>query len=512
MPTGNLPASGKKLWEEVYDKALKGSCKGDKGCAAGSAWKAVKNAGWVKDKDGKWHKKAFLEEQFLTIKKAYIDSNGERRWRADTSNTDDDLAGDNMTLDLFCDFVGRIENQEPAPEEYRSNYWEGGMPYLSISHYPDLDGEGVPGVVDAVYIDGKYLKAKGRMNNTPLGDACWKAITEDLDKVKKGETVDNRVRVSIGFLDYGHKHKSDGFMFDRKSLEDICPECLKEILEGEYPGKAFYRGLLVHFALTRVPMNPDTSFSPDMEVTRSMTTRKEDAESIIGEEEAKKLDEKAKLVGKSEAFITKADDEEVDKAKGETCPDCGSKMVNGKCPKCDADEMEEEGCKAKKKKSDTEVEVDFSQVYAKIDELKASITAPQPKPTHILDRQLENLKARYDEIALADISSDEKLKLIQQPFNELGEILVSNLKSTAKEEPIVENRELDIVKAFSEALQPLAQKLDLLIQQGKTPVQNPVNVPQRRSFDPALVQQAQLTYSNKPMSIDEIARRSVGLS
>ena len=27
MPTGSLPASGKKLWEKVYDTALKGSCK-----------------------------------------------------------------------------------------------------------------------------------------------------------------------------------------------------------------------------------------------------------------------------------------------------------------------------------------------------------------------------------------------------------------------------------------------------------------------------------------------------
>ena len=34
MPTGSLPESGKKLWEKVYNEALKGSCKGDKECAA----------------------------------------------------------------------------------------------------------------------------------------------------------------------------------------------------------------------------------------------------------------------------------------------------------------------------------------------------------------------------------------------------------------------------------------------------------------------------------------------
>jgi len=127
---------------------------------------------------------------------------------------------------------------------------------------------------------------------------------------------------------------------------------------------------------------------------------------------------------------------------------------------------------------------------------------------HVAATLYENLKAKYDEIASSASPADEKLRMIQQPFNELGEVLVSNLKSTAPQDPEVERSEVDMVKAFSEALQPLAQKLDLLIQQGKT-VQNPVNSPPRRSFDPALVQQSQLTYSNKPMSIDEISRKIV---
>ena len=224
------------------------------------------------------------------------------------------------------------------------------MPYLSVSHYTDLDGEAVPGVVDAVYVDGSYLKAKGKMFDSKLGNACWKSLVEDLDKIKKGEAVDNKVRVSIGFLDYGHMHKSNGFVFDRKSLDDVCPECLDEIKKGEYAGRAFYKGLLVHLAMTRVPMNQDTTIDPDLEVTRSMTTRKEDAASIIGEELADDLDEKAKLVGKSEALIVKSEEEEVivEKAAGK-CPDCGATMKDGKCPECD-DEMEEEGCGDKKKK------------------------------------------------------------------------------------------------------------------------------------------------------------------
>ncbi|HEY9246460.1 MAG TPA: ChaB family protein, partial [Candidatus Methanoperedens sp.] len=69
MPTGNLPESGKKLWEEVYNKAKSGSCKDNpdvEKCAAGSAWKAVKNAGWHKSGDS-WVKSADLEEFSLTI-------------------------------------------------------------------------------------------------------------------------------------------------------------------------------------------------------------------------------------------------------------------------------------------------------------------------------------------------------------------------------------------------------------------------------------------------------------
>jgi hypothetical protein len=510
MPTGSLPESGKKLWEEVYDKAKKGSCEGDEECAARTAWSAVKGAGWSKDKEGKWHKKSAFEEQFLTIKKAYTDpKTGEKRWRADTSNTSNDLAGDNMTLELFADFVGRINADELAPEEYRSDFWEGGMPYLSISHYTDLDGEAVPGVVDAVYVDGSYLKAKGRMHDNQLGNACWKSLCEDLERVKKGETGDNKVRVSIGFLDFGHTHKSTGFVFDRKSLDDVCPECFKELieqaLEGKEPlGKSFYKGLLVHLAMTRVPMNRDTTIDPDMEVIRSMTTRKEDAASIIGEELAEELDDKAKLVGKSEVLVIKSEDEPlVEEAK----TDKKDEEME------DEEDEDSEEYKDKKKKKEMKSEaVDFSAVLSAIAELKSAIT-PATQPVHALDEAFAQFKTRYDEVCLSNNGADEKLRLIQPHFEELGSHLVSAIKSTVQTEEVVvksDNTGIDMVKALSEALQPLAQRLDLLIQQNK-PVTNPVSTPERRSFNPISVQQANLTMQAKPLSIDEIARRSVGL-
>jgi hypothetical protein len=185
------------------------------------------------------------------------------------------------------------------------------MPYLSLSHYPDLDGSAVPGVVDALFIDGKFLKAKGRLFDNPLGSAVWGALKSDLEQ--KANTEYNPVRISIAFLDYEHKHKDTGFIFTRSfdSLDTmICPECVKNRKEGKRGGKVFLKGLLIHLALTRIPVNQRTLMELE---EKSMTTRKQDAESIVGEELAAKIDEQAIAVGKSEAddaLIVRNDDVE----------------------------------------------------------------------------------------------------------------------------------------------------------------------------------------------------------
>jgi hypothetical protein len=102
-------------------------------------------------------------------------------------------------------------------------------------------------------------------------------------------------------------------------------------------------------------MNEGTDINPDMEVTRSMTTRKEDAASIIGEELAAEIDEEAKLVGKSEAMVIKTDEEIVEEAKTKE----EKKPVEDE----EEDDMEEkEGCgDKKKKKSDNNSEKAFQK-------------------------------------------------------------------------------------------------------------------------------------------------------
>jgi hypothetical protein len=217
------------------------------------------------------------------------------RWMAVASDTDEDSYKQRMSLELFSDFITKAQQDVEAPMEFRSEYWKGGMPYLSVSHYDDFNGMGSAGETVNIYIDGNRLKAKGICYDTPLGRAAFKAIKESLDNPNE----DNKVRISIGFLDWKHTH--NGVTFERKSIYDICPACRKS-----KENVVFLRGQLIHLALTRVPVNQRTTI--EAEVTKSMTTRKEDAESIVGAEEAEKLEElSVAMVGKSEALVIKAD-------------------------------------------------------------------------------------------------------------------------------------------------------------------------------------------------------------
>lgn len=516
MPTGSLPESGKKLWEKVKAEALAGSCKGDESCAAATAWKAVENAGWHKDKDGKWTKKSDLATFSLTIKKASFDPKTEEmRWRADASDTEPDLANDSMTHELFEDFVQRIESGELAPEEFRSDFWQGGMPYISVSHYPDCNGDAVPGVIDAIYIDGKYLKSKGRFNNTPLGKACWTAIKADLEQ--KSEQSD-KVRISIAFLDWMHKHKSNGFVFVRESIDDFCPECIRELITQKSLGKYFLKGQLVQEALTRVPMNQRTS----MEVDKSMTTMKEDAESIIGEELAEEIEKKAKeLVGKSEALVVKSAEEDMKKEctdkDGNVDEECMKKMKEKK-PEEKSNVVEPVVASVPAETSDLSKVLE--SIHADLAEIKSKISVETSTSTLELyaseiDRALGEFRSAYDEIMKSDNPELNKLQAIQPIYAALGEAIVKSV--TPPEAPKEEDNTVStldtksLVSVLSEVMKPVTQKLDLIIaqSQNKPPV---LGVPERRSIHPNEVLQLQSQSGEaKPLSIREIARRSVGL-
>lgn len=495
MPTGNLPAEGKKLWEEVYQKAKKGSCKDSddiEACASGSAWSAVKSAGWSKDAEGNWHKKAELQEFSLRIERAGLDKpTGDLLWRMVASDTDEDSYKDSMSLELFEDFIARAASGELVPEQFRSEFWSGGTPYLSISHYPDLNGDAVPGIVDAIYIDGNYFKAKGKYNKTKLGWACFDAVRSDLYDPKR-QDADNKVRVSIAFLDWKHRHKSNDFVFTRNSMDDVCPECMKEMLEflldgKQSDGKEFLKGHLIHLAHTRVPVNKRTS----MEVEKSMTTQKEDAASIVGEELANELEEKAKAITKSEALVIKSEEEK---------------------PKDEKEDKEEEE-KEKVEKSDfvnvqpnptiediASVSVSYQPDIEKI--VKAVLAETQKSvevPSHPLDTVFAEFKDSFDDVAKSDASLEDKLIKLQESYQKFADVVRASLTPAQPELSPESNTERAMTKMIT-VLEGLTQRMELVATRLSTPYpQAPTTtpaVPVQRSITPERI--ASLYPENPP--------------
>lgn len=655
----------KRQWVHVANSALE-RCVAKGGKEEECAVSAIRQADSVVGKGD-------LVEFSLVVRKTYQDASGEMRWKADASDIEPDHYGDSMSLELYQDFLGRIENEEKPPERYCSEFWAGGVPYLSVSHYLDQNGAAVPGPVDSVYIDGKFLKAKGRLSNTPLGVACFNALSADFQEKAK---TDDRVRISIAFLDYMHKHKSNDYVFTRDEKNPFCPECMRELLEGEYAGKTYLKGHLIHLALTRVPVNPRTL----MEVEKSMTTRKEDAASIVGEELAEQLDEKEKLVGKSDALVIKTDTEK--------CPKCGKDMADGKCPECDkedkakeeksltdssiekcdaisptayypyggatslqeaqgvldaqkeawrlsdlwrmvqdvmenifandeisdkssaidkvlnefknqvkekSDVFKQEAISARKdvnpkegKKKygdvtfadeknkkypiDTEEHIraawnyinkpknsakyssdEVSQIKGKIvsawkrvidkegppsakekseyddgdlildvlEELRAEIkaivvpSAPLVVDViaHPLDAAITQFKQDFDSVILSEVPTDEKLRMIQEPFNVLGNHLVEVMRAQVKESAPVEQSNIDVSR-LADMITNLSQKVELLSTQVSAKSIAPTSIPERRGINPALVANASLTEKAKSITpnLHKIINRSVGLN
>lgn len=218
------------------------------------------------------------------------EKNGIRKFYSTSSGTKVDLYQEKMSTKLFNDFVKRIENPETEiPVQFTSEAWGGGLPYLGVAHYLDLDGFGIIGKADSVWRDGKVLKMKGTFHDTPLANAAFEAIQSD--RLEKRADIE-RVRVSIAFIDWGHNH-GKGRTFTRKSFSDVCPYC-----EAGTGGKEYTAGQLVHLALTRRPAYPETEIVALEE--RSMSKRRDDAASIIGEVLADELEAKSKqIIGRS---------------------------------------------------------------------------------------------------------------------------------------------------------------------------------------------------------------------
>ena len=235
---------------------------------------------------------ASLTQRHLFINRVSEDpQTGVRRWYSTSSGIKRDLYDERMSRGLFKDFVKRIENREIPPEPFVSKAWNGGLPYVGIAHYLDLGGDGIAGKADKVVVDGTHLKMRGTFENNTLGNAAYDAIKHDIDRKT---SPDERVRVSIAFVDWGHEHEGIG-QFVRKSLMDRCTFCEQGI--GE---KIYRKGHLVHLALTRQPAYPEADIQLEV---KSMSRRKQDAASIVGEELAEDLEKKSEALTARSADI-----------------------------------------------------------------------------------------------------------------------------------------------------------------------------------------------------------------
>lgn len=494
MPQGNLPPKAREIFNAAEASAKKGACKdaGDRKdeCVARHGWAAVKKS--FKKVGDKWVPKANLQHFSMAITKAVQPPDtGKMLWRAVASDTDPDSYLDEMTLELFSDFVNKIESEVSPYEQYCSDFWSGGMPYLSVSHYPDMNGKAVPGNVDKVFMDGSRLKALGEFSDTPLGRACYKSVRQSIYSEEKSDTED-KVRISIAFLDMKHKHKETGFVFERSASDDLCPECFTDMLSSllvddfEPSGKQFMKGHLVHLAMTRVPVNKRTEM--EMRSMDEILTREGDAASIVGKDLAEELQESLEETlekTKSLVSLVVKSEEDVTKAKAEA-------------KKSDEDEDEEDEKRKKEKRQMSKSDV-TEIIKSVMDEVRAE---QEDEPKHILDETIDTVKATYDK---ALESGD--FETLKSSYVALGEVISAGVN---KPEDVEVTVATEVAKALEKVLEPIVQQLALVSTQISNPgVVKTTGIPVPRNIQPSLQMQQDVLQPTSKSKVSESETPSI---
>lgn len=504
-------------------------------------------------------KHAAKAEVSMVITKASVQADGSIRWAAVTSDTSPDNTGESTSLSLFQDWVQRTETGEtvdylPLPRK----------PFLGVSHYSDLSGDGEAGITDEMGVDGNRFKAKGVFKtDSPLGMALANAVKSETDLVKRGGQPEKPIRISAAWWDIEHSHGP--FIFTRKSLTDVCPMC-----EDGAGNKVYLKGQLDHFATTRVPINPRTSLA--LQEKSMAITRKDDAASIVGDELAEELEKKSKLVGKSEAegLVVKAkpkpnpfkkDEDEEDKAEGPRAEDeedeetkpkkkkpaGGSYLSENKAftmadaralPIAKSASRLELMALAKRNISDLPAEEQLPALMALMDEVHDEVTQIKEAVEEVWFLQ-PAIDTTSDDEALDDFETEdlpemdflqtftdqvtqtlgaegqtkeEKAAVIQKALNDVAMSLKAELEGP---QPAA-----DMVAAFKAALSPLVDQIaQLSARQGA--VQQPVvTFPVQKSFTGPVLNTQQPQQPVLPVSpitgeqsqLTAIVRRSVGLA
>lgn len=509
---------------------------------------------------------SYMAEMSMYISKATLDK-GVMKWAAVNSDTAPDTYDERMSLELYEDFIQNINDEVSLPTQFRagvcSDYWCGGMPYLSVSHYPDLNGHAVPGEPLELFVDGEKLKARGILFDSPLGHSVWRSLKED--KVKLSE---EKIRISIGFLDLAHKHGEDGEIFVRDGLIALCPQCLDGV--GD---KVYVKGYLVHLALTRVPVNKRTEMvleeKSDMATKK---TRKEDAASIIGETLAEEIETKQKAVTqRSAALIEMSDaDPKIEEPIVEApAIDTASMEEKSETPAVVEEKHMDDGysvnlpyggatsMKDAAKAKETAEEMihvmdmfsmfqnvawniidrgditDKKAAFAKaVDEFKSMLAAKamlefsvvqksEETEDHPLRPALDTLLDSIDNTLVLDADINGKLLAINPALQELGTaitdfVTTKSAKAIEPPAPISDNDNLlaklqNIIQPLSASVQALNEKVGILESRASVQsVEVKTRIPAPRTLTANTVNKA-ITEQPKRSSLTNIIRKSVGL-
>ena len=448
---------------------------------------------------------------------------GEMRWAAVNSDTDWDLYGERMSLELYKSMISKIKANVPPPEPFAkmvtSDYWKGGMPYVSIAHYPDGNGLSVPGNVKSLYVDGIQLKAKGNLHNSPLGLAVWKSLKEDEENYKLDQDTE-RIRISIAFLDLAHKHGEFGKVFKRNSITDVCPECQKGI--GE---KIYLDGYLVHLALTRKPVNPRTIMEAEdvMAKKSKIETRKDDALSVLGGDESlvETVEKANALETKSDVLVEMSDTdeapvvEEVVEEKSETVEEEKLEVTKSDLAALVSAMVEDAMSKKEEKmpKEDEEETPDEKKMEKKSD----TVSEVAPVEKSALELSVDSLYNVVNGAIGKSLTQEEKLREIQPALEGVGQAILEVVKKSSPEQeapaqPQISDAVLEAIQNLSTRFSVMETEIATMKSQSVTnvpPLQNRVPVP--RSIAPQITVQKSETQETKPGSVKDIVRRSVGL-
>lgn len=231
----NLPTVGQEIYRITYKNAIE---KFDNELSENIAKAAVH----IKFQliNNEWIERSSIQSRLvyvpagLYITKATI-QNGNMVWNAVASDTGYDLFDERMSIQLYKSFIKNLDGHE----------------YVSLAHYPALDGTGEFGKPTQIYIDGDKLKAKGIFHENERGVAAFNAIRKDR---RDNVSQDNRIRISIGFWDHGHYHGNFGEWSIKANKP--CLLCATGIKE-----KVYTDGKLDHLALTRIPARVTTEIN-----------------------------------------------------------------------------------------------------------------------------------------------------------------------------------------------------------------------------------------------------------